>query len=111
VRRILHDARTYVEGAGCGCRSGGGGGVAAAAAVRSFVERLVPVFEDLIGKLDRRFTWSPMLAVRVIVDTYERSFESWLLMGNREEDFDASPYAMRTLPVLLRGTSEPVAST
>lgn len=85
-----------------------GGGDAAAAAERSFVERLVPVFEDLMGKLDRRFTWSSTLAVRVVVDTYERSFESWLLMGNREEDFDASPYATRTLPVLLRGTSEPI---
>ncbi len=31
-------------------------------------------------------------------------------MGNREEDFDASPYATRTLPVLLRGTSEPLPS-
>ena len=51
-----------------------------------------------------------MLAVRVIVDTYERSFESWLLMGNREEDFDASPYATRTLPVLLRETSAPIQS-
>ncbi|WP_353815948.1 hypothetical protein [Agromyces sp. SYSU T00266] len=91
--------------------SQGGGGDAAAAAERSFVERLVPVFDDLIAKLDRRFTWSPTLAVRVVVDTYERSFESWLLMGNREEDFDASPYATRTLPVLLRGTSEPLPPT
>ncbi|WP_400995615.1 hypothetical protein [Agromyces sp. GXQ0307] len=88
--------------------SQGGDGDAAAAAERSFVERLVPVFEDLMAKLDRRFTWSSTLAVRVVVDTYERSFESWLLMGNREEDFDASPYATRTLPVLLRGTSEPL---
>ncbi|UIP59546.1 hypothetical protein DSM26151_24570 [Agromyces marinus] len=84
-----------------------GGGDAAAAAERSFVERLVPVFEDLMRKLGRRFTWPPVLAVRVILDTYERSFESWLLMGHREEDFDGSPYAARTLPVLLRGTSEP----
>jgi AcrR family transcriptional regulator len=86
---------------------GVGGGDAAAAAERSFVERLVPVFEDLMRKLDRTFAWPPMLAVRVVVDTYERSFESWLLMGNRENDFDASPYATRTLPVLLRETSAP----
>lgn len=71
------------------------------------MERLVPVFEDLMMKLDRRFAWPAVLAVRVIVDTYERSFENWLLTGNREEDFDASPYATRTLPVLMRGTSVP----
>lgn len=83
-------------------------GDAAAAVEREFVDRLVPILSDLMTAVGRRFTWAPKLAVRVIIDTYERSFETWLLTGNNEEDFADSPYARRTLPALLRETSAPV---
>ncbi|MBN9605571.1 MAG: hypothetical protein J0G30_03055 [Actinomycetales bacterium] len=83
-------------------------GDAAAAVEREFVDRLVPILSDLMTAVGRRFTWAPKLAVRVIIDTYERSFETWLLTGNDEEDFADSPYARRTLPALLRETSAPV---
>lgn len=83
-------------------------GDAAAAVEREFVDRLVPILADLMTAVGRRFTWPPKLAVRVIIDTYERSFETWLLTGHDEEDFGDSPYAQRTLPSLLRETSAPV---
>lgn len=83
-------------------------GDAAAAVEREFVERLVPVLSDLMTAVGRRFTWPSKLAARVIIDTYERSFETWLLTGHDEEDFGDSPYAQRTLPALLRETSSPV---
>lgn len=82
-------------------------GQAVVAAERRFVGALVEVMTDLMGHLGRRFTWSPTLAVRVILDTFERSFETWLLSGHEEADFSTSPYARRTLPTLFGQLSEP----
>jgi hypothetical protein len=77
-------------------RTGAGGAAVAA------------IFEQLAQRAGRRFTWSPVLAVWVILDTYERSFESWLLEDHAEGDFAASPYVQRTLPSLLAEMSAPL---
>ena len=72
---------------------------------RQFVGVLVDVLTDLMGKIGRTFSWTPALAVRVILDTYERSFEAWILDGNAELEFHDSPYIRRTLPTLLEELS------
>ncbi|MDJ0335980.1 hypothetical protein QMG83_12160 [Salinibacterium sp. G-O1] len=79
------------------------------AAERRFVEVLTSVFDLLLLKLDRTFSWNPTLAVRVILDTWERSFEAWLLDGHTESTFSQSPYIARTLPALLEQVSEPTS--
>lgn len=76
------------------------------AAERRFVSALTGVFDELLPKLDRTFSWNPTLAVRVILDTWERSFEAWLLDGHTESNFSESPYIARTLPALLEQVSE-----
>jgi AcrR family transcriptional regulator len=78
-----------------------GGGEAAVAAERRFLGLLIDVLTDLMNKLGRTFSWPPALAVRVILDTYERSFEAWILGGNSEAEFHLSPYVERTLSTLL----------
>lgn len=40
-----------------------------------------------------------------ILDTYERSFEAWVLGGHEESDFPDSSYVRRTLPTLLEELS------
>lgn len=77
-----------------------------AKAERRYVGALVDVFVDLMGRLGRTFAWPPILAVRVILDTYERSFEMWLICGHDEVDFGSSPYVQNTLPSLLRHVSD-----
>lgn len=76
-------------------------------AERRYAVALLDVFAELMSRLDRTFTWSPLLAVRVILDTYERSFEMWIIEGDHEDAFERSPYVRRTLPRLLREMSEP----
>jgi AcrR family transcriptional regulator len=83
-------------------------GLVIARAERMFVGALLGVFTDLMTRLGRVFTWEPKLAVRVILDTYERSFEMWLLSGNEELDFSSSSYIRRTLPELLGQMSRPL---
>lgn len=78
-----------------------------AEAERRYAAALLDVFDELMTRLRRTFTWPPLLAVRVILDTYERSFEMWIIEGNTEDDFASSPYARRTLPRLLREMSAP----
>lgn len=68
---------------------------------RRFLGELVAVLTDLTAKMGRSFTMAPELAVRLILDTYERSFEAWILDGNPELAFEDSPYIRRTLPTLL----------
>lgn len=74
-------------------------------AERRFVAALSDVLTDLLSRLGRRFVWRTELAVRVILDTYERSFEAWMLAGHDETDFDSSPFVSRTLPTILASTS------
>jgi AcrR family transcriptional regulator len=84
-------------------------GQAVLAAEKLFLDALVEVLSDLMARLGRRFSHSPVRSVRVILDTYERSFETWLLSGNDAGDFHSSPYVQRTLPTLLEDISEPTA--
>lgn len=78
-----------------------------AEAERRYAAALLDVFDELMMRLGRPFTWPPLLAVRVILDTYERSFEMWIIEGDHEDAFERSPYVRRTLPRLLREMSEP----
>lgn len=82
-------------------------GLAAIAGERRFASELLDIFTTLMHRLDREFSWPPALAVRVFLDTYERSFEAWILEGNDEIAFDESPYVSRTLPTLIKGMSQP----
>jgi hypothetical protein len=75
---------------------------------RRYVGELTDVLTLLMERLQREFLWSTALAVRVILDTYERSFEAWVLAGHDENDFPDSPYVQRTLPRLLSEVSNPV---
>lgn len=43
----------------------------------------------------------------MIVSTYERSFETWLLEGRDEATFAESSYVKGTLPDLLRRMTAP----
>lgn len=83
------------------------GGRRIAEAERQYAGRLLDTFAELLARLDRHFTWPQLLAVRVILDTYERSFELWVADGGREDAFASSPYVRRTLPRLLGEMSAP----
>ena len=72
---------------------------------RRFVLALSDAIGELLSKIGRDFAWPTTLAVRIIVDTWERSFEAWLLDGHRESEFAKSPYIARTLPTLLEQLS------
>jgi AcrR family transcriptional regulator len=82
------------------------GGVSSFTPERRFVSVLTSVFDELVPKLDRTFSWNPTLAVRVILDAREGSFEAWLLDGHTEPNFSESPYIARTSPKLLEQVSE-----
>lgn len=76
---------------------------------RRFLQALLPIVESLIEALGREFNHSAALATRVILDTFERSFEAWILEGNADSRFSESPYVRRTLPALLELLSSPSA--
>jgi AcrR family transcriptional regulator len=78
------------------------------AAERRYLQALTDVLVAMMATLRRQFRWAPALAVRVILDTYERSFEAWILEGGDEATFATSPYIKRTLPTLLEELSAPV---
>lgn len=80
------------------------------AAEKRFSIVLAETLTEMMSKLGRRFEWSTGMAVRVILDSYERSFEAWILGGNNESTFERSPFVQRTLPELLRLTSTPVGT-
>ena len=75
---------------------------------RAFLPALLEAFELLLSRIGRRFEWQPALGVRVVILTYERSFESWILSGGNEKSFPESSYVRHTLPALLLGVSSPV---
>lgn len=72
---------------------------------RAFLPALLDAFELLFSRIGRRFEWQPALGVRVVILTYERSFESWIMSGGNEQSFADSPYVRQTLPALLLGVS------
>ncbi|MBS1673360.1 MAG: hypothetical protein JSS74_05280 [Actinobacteria bacterium] len=74
---------------------------------RAFLPALLEAYELLLARIGRRFEWQPALAVRVLILTYERSFESWILAGGNEKSFAESTYVQHTLPALLLGVSRP----
>jgi len=78
------------------------GGDAVAGSEDALIAVLVGILRALLGKLGRRFSWPPHLLARVILDTYERSFEGWLLGPNEESAFPESDYVREVLPVILR---------
>lgn len=86
-----------------------GEGGSAAEAERRFVVELLSIFGELMRRLGREFTWPSKLAVRVILDTYERSFEAWVMNGNEELAFSSSPYVQKTMPIILTNLSARVA--
>jgi len=63
---------------------------------------LVEILRALLGKIGRRFSWPPHLLAGVVLDTYERSFEGWLLGLNDESTFHESDYVREVLPLILR---------
>jgi len=75
------------------------------ASERAFLPALLEAFELLLSRIGREFEWQPALAVRVVILTYERSFESWILSGGSESSFSESSYINNTLPALLLGVS------
>ena len=72
---------------------------------RHFTHELRKILDDLIHKMGRRFEPSTAFAVRIVLDTFERSFEAWILEGNADSAFPHSPYVARTLPTLLERLS------
>lgn len=79
-------------------------------AERRFVPALLDALLAVMARLDRQFVWEPILAVRVIVLAYERSFEAWVMGGGDERTFPDSPFVQQTLPAILAGVSAPVAT-
>ncbi|MDT0156224.1 hypothetical protein Q9R19_01155 [Microbacterium sp. ARD32] len=77
------------------------------ASERAFLPALLDAFELLLSRIGRRFEWQPALGVRVLILTYERSFESWIMSGGNEQSFPQSSYVRQTLPQLLLGVSAP----
>ncbi|QJU53425.1 hypothetical protein SCB71_09180 [Herbiconiux sp. KACC 21604] len=77
------------------------------AAERRHLETLSAVVIELIDELDRDPSWPPALAARLILESYESSFEGWVFAGHDESDFDTSSYVTRTLPTLLARMTSP----
>lgn len=72
---------------------------------RRFSDALTEILSELVAKLGRQFSWNPAIAVRVILDAYERSFEAWILSSHSEQSFAESPFVARTLPALIEGVT------
>ena len=77
-------------------------GDAVAGSEDALIAVLVEILRALLGKLGRRFSWPPHVLAGVILDTYERSFEGWLLGPNDESTFHESDYVREVLPLILR---------
>jgi AcrR family transcriptional regulator len=68
---------------------------------RDFRRALTRSIVTALERIGREFAWEESIAMRVLVDTYENSFEAWLLEGGRESAFVSSRYCQSTLPALL----------
>jgi len=71
---------------------------------------LSAVVGEMIGQLGRDASWPTALAARIIIETYERSFEAWVFGSGDERDFHTSSYVTRTLPTLLGRMTAPSGS-
>lgn len=78
------------------------GGAAVEGSEDALIAVLGDILDALLAKLDRRPSWPPHLLARVVLDTYERSFEGWLLGLNEESTFHESAYVREVLPLILR---------
>ncbi|KRE30967.1 hypothetical protein ASG80_00195 [Agromyces sp. Soil535] len=87
------------------------GGDAVAGSEDALIAVLVDILHALLGKLGRRFSWPPRVLARVILDTYERSFEGWLLGLNEESTFHDSDYVREVLPLILRDATTASSTT
>jgi hypothetical protein len=85
-------------------------GPGAAVAERRFVDASAGALAQLLARVGLRFEWPEMLAARVILQTYERSLESWLLAGGEASDFANSPYIRRALPKMLARMTVPTST-
>ncbi|MCS5498166.1 hypothetical protein NY547_13020 [Cnuibacter physcomitrellae] len=74
---------------------------------RRYALGLTDVLEELVRRLRRRFR-HPSAAIRLIIGSYERSYEAWLIGGGADDRFHESPFVQTTLPELLRDlTADP----
>jgi hypothetical protein len=78
------------------------GGDAVEGSEDALIAVLADILSALLRKLGREPTWPTRLLARVVLDTYERSFEGWLLGGNEESTFHESAYVREVLPLILR---------
>lgn len=78
------------------------GGDAVEGSEDALIAVLADILNSLLGNVGRRPSWPPRLLARVVLDTYERAFEGWLLGLNEESRFHESEYVREVLPMILR---------
>jgi hypothetical protein len=88
----------------------GDGSTRAVAAESAVVDRLGLILASGFQRIGREPAWDGHLVARVLISTYERSFEAWILQGGHDTDFVDSAFIRRTLPQLLTMVSRPLSA-